>query len=142
MRYDARLQRAAHQGEVANQMECLMAAEFIRKTQRTVEYAVIVENDGDFNRAPANQTHCLSSRKILHKATSTCRGELAHEALTIHDHFLSVRADGRVRVIHEAMHPKFLRWINSDAAIAVRKFQRLCDADVGPGPAGSARSTA
>ena len=59
VRHDARFQRAAHQGKVTNEIECFMPAEFIRKTQRTVEYAVIVENDGVFNRAPANQTHCL-----------------------------------------------------------------------------------
>src|SRR5476651_933621 len=33
-------------------------------------------------------------------------------------------------VVHEAMHSKFLAWINSNAAVAVRKLQRLRHANV------------
>src|SRR5271154_2902120 len=54
------------------------------------------------------------------------------ERFAIHYHFHFLGADRRVIVVHEAMHSKFLAWINSNAAVAVRKLQRLSHANVAP----------
>ena len=52
------------------------------------------------------------------------------ERFAIHHHFHFLGADGRMIVVHEAMHSKLLAWINSNAAVAVRKFQWLGDSNV------------
>src|SRR5271154_1646629 len=52
------------------------------------------------------------------------------ERFAIHYHFHFLGADRRMIVVHEAMHSKFLAWINSNAAVAVGKLQGLGHANV------------
>ena len=76
VRDDQRLQGPADQGEVADQVERLMAAEFVREAQRAVQNGAVVHDDGIRERAAANQAHLLQGRKFLHKCESS-RGSQA-----------------------------------------------------------------
>src|SRR5580693_7544912 len=107
-----------------------MAAKFIRKTQRPVQYAVVVEYDGVLHRAATNQTHRLHSLKILHEAERARRGQFAAERFSIHGHFHFLRSDSGMVIIHKAVHLKFLGRVYSDSAIAIGKLQRLGNPDI------------
>src|ERR1700722_12586631 len=81
VRHHPRFERTTNQGQISDKIQSFMAAEFIRKTQRPVQYAVVVEYDGIFHRAATNQTHRLHSLKILHKAERARRSQFAAERL-------------------------------------------------------------
>src|SRR3984957_17267813 len=83
MRHRARFERTTNQRQISDKIQRLMAAKFIRKTQRAVQYAIVVEYDGVLHRAATNQSHRLHSLKILHEAKCARRSQFAAERFAI-----------------------------------------------------------
>src|SRR5580704_16637413 len=55
--FDSGEERQASQGQVADQVEGLVAAKFVREAQRPVHHAVVGQDNGIFQRTAANQAH-------------------------------------------------------------------------------------
>src|SRR5579871_4900187 len=84
---DAGKKRTAYQGEVANQVESLVPAEFVREPQWTVHHAVFVQHDSVVQRASADQSHSAQAFKILHKSEGSGGREDPAERLAAHFQF-------------------------------------------------------
>ena len=55
--FDASEEWQADKREIADQVESLVAAEFVGETQRAIHDAIFGEHDGVVERAAANQAH-------------------------------------------------------------------------------------
>ena len=56
--------------------------------------------------------------------------KFAAERFAVHGQFHVLRTNIRMVVVHKAVHTKFVARINADAAVAVRKLQRLQHAQI------------
>src|SRR5438309_10370559 len=74
VRLDMREQRKACQGEVADEIERFVAAEFVREAQRAVHYAIRSEDDGVVQGTAGNQYHRGQRLTIPLKTTGARTG--------------------------------------------------------------------
>ena len=130
----AGLQRASHQGQIANQIEGLVAAEFVRESAAgRSRRSRVVQHDGVGERAAADQAHRLqAAAKSFTKPNVRARSQLAAEGFAVDGHLDFLRADRGMVVVDKAVHAEFVGGIDADAAVAVGKFKRLDHTDIAP----------
>lgn len=74
MRFNTRLQGQPRQGQVANEIQSLVAAKFVRETQRAVHDAVLGEDDGIIEGAAADEAHGPKGRNVALEAEGSRPG--------------------------------------------------------------------
>ena len=139
VRHDARLQRTSDQGQVADQIERLVPAEFVGEAQRAVQDCSRSSSTMAFSSEPPRirPMACSPAKSCTKpKVRAGASSRLNDSRSTANLDFL--RAHGRVVVVDKAVHAEIVRRIDADAAVAVGKFQRLQHADVAPPAAQSA----
>ncbi len=91
--FDAAQERKADEGEVADEVEGFMAAEFIGIAERAVHDAVFGEDDGVIERAATDQAHGAERLDIGFEAEGTGTGENLAEGFAIYEQFDLLLAD-------------------------------------------------
>lgn len=125
--FDAGEQGEADEGEVADEIESLVAAEFIGIAERAVHDAVLGEDDGVIERAAADEAHGAEGLDIGFEAEGAGAGENLAEGIGVNDHFDFLLADERVGKINVAADAKFVGGIDADAAAVFDDFDGLAD---------------
>ncbi len=114
--------RQANERQIADQIECLVASEFVRKAQRAIHDAIVGKDNGVIERAAADQAHGAKRFDVALKAKSSCASEQLPEAVREHNHFNLLLTDERMRKIHVTLNAKFVGRIDADAAILFYHF--------------------
>src|SRR6266849_4436110 len=99
---DVGQERQASQRQVANEVQSLMPAKFIGKTQGPVHDAIVGEHDSVFKRAAANEAHGLERLDIAFEAKRAGPSKQMAEGFRSDHHLYFLLADQRVREIHVA----------------------------------------
>src|SRR3990172_3272290 len=83
-------QGLAQQVQVSQKVQDLVADEFVRKAEGTVQDAVVTDHQGVFQRATLGQTHALERIQVFQKAVRAARRKIARVAVTadLHGHGL------------------------------------------------------
>ena len=71
----------AHQGEIADQVQQLMAHRFIWETQRRIQPVVSITNQGIVEGTTLNQPRCPQLLHLVAEAEGAGRGDLIDEGL-------------------------------------------------------------
>src|SRR5579859_1147277 len=127
---DERLERQADEREVADQVERLVAAEFIWEAQLSFEKPIGRKDDGIFERTAANQAHGAQAVNVFRERKCACGGKLARERVAHDDDFGFLLANHRMGKFDVAAHAKFIGGVNADATVAFRNFEGLHDFQV------------
>src|SRR3989442_15054791 len=122
---DVGQERQASQRQVANEVQSLMPAKFIWKTQGPVHDAIVGEHDSVFKRAAANEAHGLERLNVTFEAKRPGASKQVAEGLRSDHHFYFLLADQRVREIHVAAHTKFIGGVDAAAAGAFAHVPKL-----------------
>lgn len=125
VRDDQSFERAAQQGQIADEIERFVAAEFVGEAQFTLHQSVGREDDGVFERAAANQSHGAKFFDFMRESKSSRRGEFAAKGFTADGDFGFLLADELMGKIDKAADAKFVGRINADAAASFGDFERL-----------------
>jgi hypothetical protein len=128
--FDAGEEGEADEGEVADEVECFVAAEFVRVTQRAVHDPILGEDDGVIERASADEAHSAERLDIGFKAEGAGAGENLAERVGIDDQFDLLLADERMGEVDVTANAEFVGGIYGDAAPVFDDFDRFEDADV------------
>src|SRR5579863_8952861 len=99
--FDARQERAADEGEVADQIQSLVPAKFVGKAQGAIHHSAFIQDNGVVERSAANQPHPSQALKILHKAKSSRGRQRSTERFAAHAHLNFLCTYSRVRVLYE-----------------------------------------
>src|SRR5882724_5906225 len=114
--------RQANERQIADQIERLVAAEFVRKAQRAIHDAIVGKDNGVIERAAADQAHGAQGLDVALKTKSSCASEQLPEGLREHDHFNLLLTYERMRKVHVTLDAKFVGRIDADAAILFYHF--------------------
>jgi hypothetical protein len=128
--FDAAEERKADEGEVADKVEGLVAAELIRIAEGTVHDAVFGEDDGIIEGAAADEAHRAEWFNIGFEAESAGAGENLAERMGIYEYFDFLLADQRVGKIDVAADMEFVGGMNGDATAVFDDFDRFEDAEI------------
>jgi hypothetical protein len=123
--FDAAEERESNEGEVADQVEGLVAAKFIGIAEGAVHYAVIGQDDGVIQRAAADEAHGAERLDIGFEAEGAGAGENLAEGFAIYEHFDLLLADERVGEINVAADAELVGGIDADAAAVIDDFDGL-----------------
>ena len=125
--FDAAEEGKSDEGQVADQVESLVAAEFIGETERAVHDPIFREHNGVIERAAANQAHGAERLNVGLKAESAGTRKNSAEAFRVDGHFHFLLTDLRVGKIDVAANVKFVGGIDADAAAVIDDFDGLED---------------
>ena len=128
--FDAAEEGEADEGEVADEIEGLVAAEFVGIAEGAVHDAVFGEDDGVIERAAADQTHGAERLDIGFEAEGAGAGENLAEGVGIDEQFDLLLADEGMGKIHVAANAEFVGGIDADAAAVFDDFDGFEDAEV------------
>jgi hypothetical protein len=128
--FDAAEERKADEGEVADEVEGLVAAEFVGIAEGTVHDAVLGEDDGVIEGAAADEAHGAERLDIGFEAEGAGAGEKLAERIGIYEQFNLLLADQRMGKIDVAADAEFVGGINGDAAAVFDDFDGLEDAEI------------
>src|ERR1700736_4959980 len=120
-----REQRHPHKRQIANQIQSLVPAELIRKTQRTIHNSTLRQDDGIFERASTDQPHSSEWLNIPLKAKGSRTSQQSSKTFRVDLHLKLLPANQRMRKIYITTHVKVVGRINSDPAVAFDDFQWL-----------------
>jgi len=123
--FDAAEERKADESEVANEVERLVAAEFVGVAEGTVHDTVLGEDDGVIEGAAADEAHGAERLDIGLKAEGAGAGEDLAEGFGIYDHFDFLLADEGMGKIDVAADAEFVGGIDADAAAVLDDFDGL-----------------
>jgi hypothetical protein len=128
--FDAGEEGEANEGEVADEVEGFVAAEFIGVAERAVHHAVFGEDDCVIKRAAADQAHGTERFDIGFEAEGARPGENLAERLWIDEQFDLLLADEGMGKIDVTANAEFVGGINGDAAAVFDDFNGLEDTEV------------
>jgi len=128
--FDAAEEREADEGEVADEIEGLVAAKFVRVTEGAVHHAVFGENDGVIEGAAADETHGAERLDIGFETEGAGAGKNLAEGVGIDEQFDLLLADEGMGEIDVTADAEFVGGINADAAAVFDDFDGLEDAKV------------
>ena len=116
-------------GEIADEVEDLMADELIIETQRAVEDALTVEDDGAGFGDAADEAHVAQHLLVFLKAESARRGDLRGvvSCSEVDGETLAANRRGEIDLVGNAVAPAR---IDADELIAFADFDSLADAEV------------
>jgi hypothetical protein len=120
----------ADEGEVADEIEGFVAAEFIGIAERAVHDAVLCEDDGVIEGAAADEAHGAEGLDIGFEAKGAGAGENLAERIGIDEKFDLLLADLWVGKIDVAADPEFVGGMDGNAAAIFDDFDGLEDAEV------------
>jgi len=128
--FDATEEGEADEGEVADEIESFVAAEFVGIAEGAVHHAVFGEDDGVIERAAADEAHGAERLDIGFEAEGAGAGENLAERVGIDEEFDLLLADEGMRKVDVTTDAKFVGGIDADAATVFDDFDRLEDAEV------------
>jgi hypothetical protein len=128
--FDAGEEGEADEGEVADEVECFVAAEFVRVAQRAVHDPILGEDDGVIERASADEAHGSERLDIGFEAEGAGAGKNLPERVGIDEKFDLLLSDKRMREVDVAADTELVGWIDGDAAPVFDDFDRFEDAEV------------
>jgi hypothetical protein len=123
--FDAAEERKADEGEVADEVESFVSAEFIGIAEGAVHDAVFRENDGVIERAAADEAHGAERLDIGFKAEGAGARENLAEGFAINEQFNLLLADERVGKIDIAADAELVGRKDGDAAAIFDDFDGL-----------------
>src|SRR3989442_13832267 len=97
---DVGQERQASQRQVANEVQSLMPAKFIGKTQGPVHDAIVGEHDSVFKRAAANEAHGLERLDIAFEAKLEGPSKQMAEGFRPDHHHYILLSDQRACELH------------------------------------------
>ena len=128
--FDAAEEGKADEGEVADEIESFVAAEFVGIAEGAVHHAVFGEDDGVIERAAADQAHGAERLDIGFEAEGAGPGKNLAERVGIDEEFDLLLADEGMRKVDVTTDAKFVGGIDADAATVFDDFDRFEDAEV------------
>jgi hypothetical protein len=128
--FNAAKKRETDQGEVADEVEGLMTAEFVGIAKRAVHDAVLGEDDGVIEGTAADEAHGAERLDIGFEAEGAGAGENLAEGFGIYDHFDFLLADEGMGKIDVATDTKLVSGIDADAAAVFEDFDGPEDFEV------------
>ena len=128
--FDATEEGEADEGEIADEIESFVAAEFVGIAEGAVHHAVFGEDDGVIERAAADQAHSAERLDIGFEAEGAGAGENLAERVGIDEEFDLLLADEGMRKVNVTTDAEFVGGIDADAATVFDDFDRLEDAEV------------
>ena len=128
--FDAAEEREADEGEVADEIEGLVAAEFVGIAERAVHDAVFGEDNGVIERAAADQAHGAERLDIGFETEGAGAGENLAEGVWIDEEFDLLLANEGMGEINVAADAEFVCGIDGDTAAVFDDFNRFEDAEV------------
>src|SRR5579859_157925 len=120
----------SQQGQVANQIQYLVAHKFIGIAQGPVLNAFARQHNHIFFIGPSDQAHVAQRNFILKKAEGARRGDLAQIRAAGELDFKSLLADG-LGEIDRVRDRISIRWIYSDELFSIAHLHFLADSQVG-----------
>src|SRR5437588_6631031 len=118
----------ACQGQVANQVERLVAAKLVGEAKGTVHDAVLGKDDGILERPTADQPHGAERSDVALEAEGACARQQVAESVRTDHHLHFLLPDQRMREVDIAPDAKLFRRVDADAAVAfayLQGFQHL-----------------
>jgi hypothetical protein len=128
--FDAAEEREADEGDVADEIKGLVAAEFVGITERAVHHAVFGEDDSVIERAAADEAHGAERLDIGFEAEGAGPGENLTEGVGIDEHFDFLLAYKWVGKIDVAADAELVGGIDADAAAVFDDLDGLEDAEI------------
>jgi hypothetical protein len=128
--FDAAEEGESDEGQVADEVESLVAAEFVGVAEGAVHDAVFGEDDGVIERAAADEAHGAERLNIGFEAKGARAGENLAEGFGIDEQFDLLLADLRMGEVNVAADAEFVGGIDADAAAVFDDFDGLEDAEV------------
>jgi len=138
--FDTAEEWEAHEGEVADEIEGLVAAEFVGVAEGAVHDAVFRENDGIIERAAADKTHGAERLDIGFETEGASAGENLAEGVGVDEHFDLLLADEGMGKIDVTTDAEFVGGIDADAAAVFDDFNGSEDTEVAAFPAQAAEA--
>jgi hypothetical protein len=128
--FDAAEEGQADKGEVADEIEGLVAAELVRVAEWAVHDAIFGEDDGVVESAAADEAHGSERLDIGFEAEGTGTGENLAERVGIDEQFDLLLADEGMGKIDVTANAEFVGGIDADSATVFDDFDWFEDADV------------
>jgi hypothetical protein len=128
--FDAAEEREADEGEIADEIEGFVAAEFVGIAEGTVHHAVFGEDDGVVKRAATDQAHGAERLDIGFEAEGAGAGENLAKGIGIDEEFDLLLADEGMGEIDVTANTEFVGGIDADAAAVFDDFDRFENAEV------------
>src|SRR5205823_7963373 len=119
---------AADQGEVADEVEHLVADELVAEAQRSVHHAALVEDDAVLDRAAARQAGRAQLVDVLEEAVRARRRDLLEEAVVLVVKVERLPPDAGVLEVDLVLDDEAVGGNDADALLAVDDFDRLRNA--------------
>jgi len=125
--FNAAKKRETDQGEVADEVEGFVAAEFIGIAEGAVPDAVFGEDDGVIEGASTDEAHSAEGLDIGFEAEGAGAGENLAEGVGIDEQFDLLLADEGMRKINVAADAELVGGIDADAAAVFDDLDRFED---------------
>jgi hypothetical protein len=123
--FDAAKEGKTNKGEVADEVEGLVAAEFVGIAEGAIHDAVFGEDDGVVEGAAPDQPHGAKGLDIGFETEGAGTGENLTKGFGIDEHFDLLLADKRVGKIDVAADAELAGGIDADAATVLDDFNRF-----------------
>ena len=122
---DAGEEGEADEGQVADEVESFVAAEFVGIAEGAIHDAVFGEDDGVVEGAAPDQPHGAKGLDIGFETEGAGTGENLTKGFGIDEHFDLLLADKRVGKIDVAADAELAGGIDADAATVLDDFNRF-----------------
>ena len=132
---DEAAERTADEREVADEIERLVAAEFVGETERAVDDGVAGEDESVLVGTAADEAHLAHAVEIALEAEGAGGSEQMAEGIAIDVKIDVLAADGGMREVDGAPDAEFFSGINADAAAGIGDFEWLKNAEITPAAA-------
>lgn len=128
--FDAAEEWEADKGQVADEVEGLVATELVGVAEGAVHDAVFGKNDGVIEGAAADEAHGAERLDIGFEAEGTGAGENPAEGVGIDEHFDFLLANEGMGKINVAADAELVGGIDADTAAVFDDFDWFKDAEV------------
>jgi hypothetical protein len=128
--FNAAEEREADEGEVADQVEGLVAAKLVGVAEGAIHYAILGEDDCVVEGAAADEAHGAERFDIGFEAEGAGTRKQLAEGVGIDEQFDLLLADEGMREVYVAADAEFIGGIDGDAAAVFDDFDRFKDAEV------------
>ena len=132
---DEAAERMADQGEVADEIERFVTAEFVGEAERAVDDGGVGKDEGVFVGTAADEAHFAHAVEVALEAESAGGSEQVAEGVAIDVKIDVLAADGGMREVDGAPDAEFFSGINADAAAGIGDFEWLKNAEITPAAA-------
>jgi len=139
---DEAAKRVADQGEIADEIERFVAAEFVGEAKGAVDDGVVGEDQSVFVGTAADEAHFAHAFEIALEAEGAGGSQQMAEGVAIDVQVHVLAADGGMREINGAADAELPGWINADTAAGVGDFEGLENAQVAAAAAKGANAGA